>query len=206
MAWQPTPVLLPGESPWSKEPGGLKFTGLQRVGHDWATTYSIAHVCHSFSSKEPVSLNFTAAVTVHSDFGAHENTVCYCINCFPICHEVMRPDAMTLVFWMLSFKPAFSALKKKSHLSSSPRDSLVTLHFLPLGIKSSVLFPSQFVLSTCKTSFYFMTLEFLLHDYKVPNCILVLSFWNPSISMWLLNNHFKFSISKIKLLILTLSM
>ena len=27
-----------------------------------------------------------------------------------ICHEVMGPDAMTLVFWMLSFKPAFSPL------------------------------------------------------------------------------------------------
>ena len=25
-----------------------------------------------------------------------------------ICHEVMRPDAMILVFWILSFKPAFS--------------------------------------------------------------------------------------------------
>ena len=26
----------------------------------------------------------------------------------PICHEVMEPDAMILIFWMLSFKPAFS--------------------------------------------------------------------------------------------------
>ena len=26
----------------------------------------------------------------------------------PICHEVMAPDAMIFVFWMLSFKPAFS--------------------------------------------------------------------------------------------------
>ena len=25
-----------------------------------------------------------------------------------ICHEVIRPDAMILVFWMLSFKPTFS--------------------------------------------------------------------------------------------------
>ena len=25
-----------------------------------------------------------------------------------ICHEVMKPDAMILVFWMLSFKPTFS--------------------------------------------------------------------------------------------------
>ena len=30
---------------------------------------------------------------------------------FPsICHEVMEPDAMILVFWMLSFKPTFSTL------------------------------------------------------------------------------------------------
>ena len=29
-------------------------------------------------------------------------------HCFPsICHEVMGPDAMILVFWMLSFKPTF---------------------------------------------------------------------------------------------------
>ena len=33
-AWQPTPVLLPGESPWTEEPGGLQSIGLQRLGHD----------------------------------------------------------------------------------------------------------------------------------------------------------------------------
>ena len=26
----------------------------------------------------------------------------------PVCHEVMGPDAMIFVFWMLSFKPTFS--------------------------------------------------------------------------------------------------
>ena len=43
-----------------------------------------------------------------------------------ICHEVMGPDAMILVFWMLSFKPNFP-------LSSFrfTRGSLVLLHFLP---------------------------------------------------------------------------
>ena len=32
------------------------------------------------------------------------------VHTFPpcICHEVMGPDAINLVFWMLSFKPAFS--------------------------------------------------------------------------------------------------
>ena len=33
-AWQPTPVFLPGESPWTEEPGRLQSIGLQRVRHD----------------------------------------------------------------------------------------------------------------------------------------------------------------------------
>ena len=40
--------------------------------------------CHSFSSKEQVSLNFVAAVTICSDFGVQENKVCDCFHCFPI--------------------------------------------------------------------------------------------------------------------------
>ena len=39
-AWQPTPVFLPGESPWTGEPGGLQSMGSWRVGHDWATKHS----------------------------------------------------------------------------------------------------------------------------------------------------------------------
>ena len=63
----------------------------------------------SFSSMEQVSFNFIAGVIIHSDFGAQENKICYCLHFPPsICHEVMGPDAMILVFWMLSFKPGFS--------------------------------------------------------------------------------------------------
>ena len=39
---------------------------------------------HSSSSKEQVSFNFMAAVTICSDFGAQENKVCHCFHCFPI--------------------------------------------------------------------------------------------------------------------------
>ena len=43
--------------------------------------------------------DFLAAVTVHSDFGAQENIICHCFHFFPsICHEVMGPDTMILVF------------------------------------------------------------------------------------------------------------
>ena len=33
-AWQPTPIFLPGESPWTEKPGGLQSMALQRLGHD----------------------------------------------------------------------------------------------------------------------------------------------------------------------------
>ena len=39
-AWQPTPVFLPGESPWTEEPAGLQSTGSQRVGYDRAAKHS----------------------------------------------------------------------------------------------------------------------------------------------------------------------
>ena len=49
------------------------------------------------------------AVTICSDFGSPQNKVCHSFHCFPIfCHEMMGPDDMILVFWMLSFKPTFS--------------------------------------------------------------------------------------------------
>ena len=40
--WQPTPVFLPGESPWTEEASGLQSMGSQRVAlSDWAATRTI---------------------------------------------------------------------------------------------------------------------------------------------------------------------
>ena len=42
-------------------------------------------------------------------FWSPKSKICHCFHCFPIYfHEVMGPDAMIFVFWMLSFKPTFS--------------------------------------------------------------------------------------------------
>ena len=41
-AWLPTPVFLPGESPWTEEPGGLQSMRSQRVSHDWTTKLGTA--------------------------------------------------------------------------------------------------------------------------------------------------------------------
>ena len=49
-------------------------------------------------------------------FGTPKNKVCHCFHCFlSVCHEVMGPDAMILVFGMLSFKVTFSTLLFHSH-------------------------------------------------------------------------------------------
>ena len=33
-SWHPTPVILPGELPWTEEPGRLLSLGSKRVGHN----------------------------------------------------------------------------------------------------------------------------------------------------------------------------
>ena len=55
-----TPVFLPGESPWTEEPGGLQSMGSQRVGHDWATRHSTVPwqgIKPAFPTLEVQSLN-----------------------------------------------------------------------------------------------------------------------------------------------------
>ena len=46
--WQPNPVFLPGESPWTEEPGGLQSIGSQRVRHKWATNTFTFKMSKSF--------------------------------------------------------------------------------------------------------------------------------------------------------------
>ena len=49
-----------------------------------------------------------AAVTICSDLGAPPLQKKKSVSVSPsISHEVMGPDVMILVFWMLSFKPTF---------------------------------------------------------------------------------------------------
>ena len=50
-ARQPTPIVMPGEAPWTEEPGGLQSIVSQRTGHGWS------HLAHTHAlCKEIVSL------------------------------------------------------------------------------------------------------------------------------------------------------
>ena len=56
-------------------------------------------LCHSFSSKEQVSFNFMAVITICSDSGAPKIKSLNVSIVSPfICHEVIGSDVMILVF------------------------------------------------------------------------------------------------------------
>ena len=83
-----------------------------------------------------------AAVTICSEFGAPWNKSLSVFPLFPhlICHEVMGPDAMILVCWMLSFKPTFFLLSAIRVVSSACLRSLI---FLPAILISACTLSSS---------------------------------------------------------------
>ena len=80
----------------------------------------------AFLPRSKPLLIFMAAVTICILEPKKIKSVTVSIVSPSICHEVMGPEAMIFVFWMLSFKQLFH-----SPLSLSLRDSLVLLRFLP---------------------------------------------------------------------------
>ena len=42
--WHPTPVFLPGESPWTEEPGGLQSMGRKKLDMTEQLTLSLFHI------------------------------------------------------------------------------------------------------------------------------------------------------------------
>ena len=90
-----------------------------------------------------------AAVTICSGFGDQENKIYHCLHFPPsICHEMMGLVAMILVFWMLSFKPAFSLssftfIKRLFSSSSFSAIKVVSSAYLRLLIFSpTILIPA----------------------------------------------------------------
>ena len=90
------------------------------------------------------------AVTICSDFGAPQNKVSHCFHSFPICHEVMGPDAMILVFWMLGFKPTFSLSSFIKRLFSSL--SLSAIRVVSSAYLKLLIFLLAILISACASS------------------------------------------------------
>ena len=94
--------------------------------------------------------------------------VCYCFHCFPsIGHEVRGPDAMILVFWMLSFKPTFSlssfiSVKRLFSSCSSSSISLASSAYLRLLIFLQAILISAYASSS--PAFHMMCSAYKLNN------------------------------------------
>ena len=153
------------------------------------------------SSKEQASFNFMSALTICIDFGAQENKVYHFFLLFAMspsfCHKVMGPDAMIIVFWILSFKPDFSLysftfikrLFSSSLLSAIKVVSSAYLRLLifflailiPAWASTSLAFPMMY--SACKLNKHGDNIQswgipfLILNQSVVPCLVLTVASW-----------------------------
>ena len=80
-AWQPTPVFLPRESPWTEEPGGLQSVGSQRVGHNWVTTHTHTHA------------NISQIMKFYNYLFLMALGLCCCVQAFSSCSKQGLPSS-----------------------------------------------------------------------------------------------------------------
>ena len=94
-----------------------------------------------------------AAVTICSDFGAPPKIKFLTISFVSpsICHEVMGPGAMLLVFWMLSFKPTFS-LSSFTFIKRLFSSSLSAIRVVSCAYLRLLIFPLAILIPACASS------------------------------------------------------
>ena len=104
--WQPTPVFLPGESQGHGTLVGCCLWGRTESDMTEATQQQRLVIAFLPKSKRRLIswLQSPPAVILEPK---KIKSLSVSIVSPSICHEVMGPDAMILVFWMLSFKPTF---------------------------------------------------------------------------------------------------
>ena len=121
---------------------------------------------------EQVSFNFMAAVTICSGFGAPKiKSLTVSVVSPSVYCEVMGPDAMTLVLWMLIFKltfPLFSFNFIRGLFSSS---SLSAIRVVPFAYLRLLIFLLTLLIPACGSS----GLEFCLmySAYKLSKQVTV---------------------------------
>ena len=93
-----------------------------------------------------------AAITIRSEFGTQKKSATVSTVSLSICHEVMGPDAMIYVFWVLTFKPTFSLSSFtfiKRLFSSS---SLSAIKVVSSAYPRLLIFLPAILIPTCASS------------------------------------------------------
>ena len=118
--------ILAWRIPRTEESGGLQSMGSQRVSHDCATELSwteLMFVIAFLPRSKHLLISCLQSLSIVIFEPQNIKSVTASTPPPSVCHEVMGLDAMILVFWMLSFMPAFSlssfTLIKRVFTSSS---------------------------------------------------------------------------------------
>ena len=101
-----------------------------------------------------------------------------------ICHEVMGPDAMILVFWMLSFKPTFSFCSYTFFKRLFKSSSLSAIRVLSSAYLRLLIFLPEILIPACaSSSLAFCT---MYSAYKLNKQGDNIQPWHTPFSIW---NH-----------------
>ena len=145
--------ILAWKIPWTEEPGRLQSMGLQRVRHDWATSLHFTRfVIAILPRNKRLSnswLQSPSAVILESK---KMKSVTVSIVSPSICHEVMGPNAMIFMLWMLSGKSAFSLSSYtfiKRLFSSS---SLSAMRVISSAYLRLLIFSTEISIPVCTSS------------------------------------------------------
>ena len=123
-----------------------------------------------------------AAVTIHSNFGTPNLSL---FPLFPHLFAIMGLDPMIIVFWMMSFKPAFH-----SPFSLSSRDSLVPLCFLPLEWYHLHIWGSDIICEISRSNINFMAvLKIGSVDFSKGK-IVIMFYFNNGLSVKIISKSF----------------
>ena len=102
-----------------------------------------------------------------------------------ICHEVMGPDAMMFIFWMLSFKPTFS-LSSFTFIKSFFSSSLSAVRVVSSAYLRLLIFLPAIWIPACASSspaFYMMYSAYKLNkqDDNIQPWCTPFPIWNQSV-------------------------
>ena len=89
------PVFLPGESLWTKEPGGLQSMGLQRIRHNWGTK----HAQQYRQLREEREWNSPKFPSL-----AHSGTIATISYLFQPTTKILKKQTQLLILWVAKIK------------------------------------------------------------------------------------------------------
>ena len=87
--------ILAWRTPWMEEPGGLQSTGLQRVGHDWAT--SLSFFLSTLLSTYPLKYQFSSVAQLCPIFATVWTTAHQASLSITNCRSLPKPMSIELV-------------------------------------------------------------------------------------------------------------